>query len=135
MVSSLQTSRPEIKERLASLTEELSSLHRDLYWLAQDSNLNEQETSLAELSMDDLMAAKLAVDNLRDILWNYVDAMSKLEPERVQEAMQNHRLRRTTRLLELLRKRMGGSYETPTLSFIERISAAVKEKLADDKAA
>lgn len=137
MLGRTKSSPPELKERLSTVADELIALHRDLYWLAEDNNLPEQEHSLGDLRLDDVMAVKLAVDNLRDLLWKYVDAIARLEPERVQEAMQNHRLRRVTQLLELLRKRLGGYPEQPPVSFIERISAAIKEKLLSqsDKAA
>lgn len=128
---------PELKDRLARMTEDLIALHRDLYWLVEDNNLSEQERNLGDLSLDQVMAVKLAVDNLRDLLWKYVDAVSQVEPERVQEAMQSYRLRRVTQLLDLLRKRLGNYSEQPPVSFIERISAAIKDKLAgaNDKAA
>lgn len=129
MLGRTKSSPPELKQRLATMAEELNTLHRDLYWLAEENNLQEQEQNLGTLSLDDLMAVKLAVDNLRDVLWKYVDAIARLEPERVQEALQNHRLRRVTQLLELLRKRLGTYSEQGPVSFIERISAAVKEKL------
>lgn len=130
-----KSSPSELKERLATVSEELIALHRDLYWLVQENNLPEQQRDLGELSLDQIMDIKLAVDNLRDLLWKYVDAIAKIEPQRVQEAMENYRLRRVTHLLELLRKRLGGYSEQQPVSFIEKISLAIKEKLNTDKAA
>jgi hypothetical protein len=137
MLGRTKSSPALLKDRLAALADELIALHRDLYWLAEDNNLPEQEDSLGDLTLDQVMAVKLAVDNLRDLLWKYVDAISKLEPERVQEAMQSYRLRRVTHLLDLLRKRLGAYPDQPPVSFIEKISAAIKEKLKNqtDKAA
>jgi flagellar biosynthesis regulator FlbT len=130
-------SSPELKKRLATLTEELTALHRDLYWLAQDSNLDAQNQDLADLNFDQVMSVKLAVDNVRELLWKYVDAVSRVEPERVHEALDANRMRRVTQLLELLRERLGRFPDQPPLSFIERVSAAIKEKLSGhgDKAA
>ena len=119
-----------LKERLATIAEELIALHRDLYWLAQGNDLAEQEISLSNLSLDQVMALKLAVDNVRELLWKYVDAVAKVEPEVIEEAMQTHRMQRVTQLLELLRERLGQYSEQQPVSFIERISAAIKEKLA-----
>jgi|SRR5579872_798009 hypothetical protein len=124
-----KSSPPVLKERLATIAEELTDLHRDLYWLAEGNNLAEQEQSLGDLSLDQVMAVKLAVDNLRDLLWKYVDAVGNVEPERVQEAMQNHHMRRVTQLLQLLRERLARYSEQAPVSFIEKISAAIKEKL------
>ena len=137
MLGRTKSSPPELKERLATVAEELTVLHRDLYWLAEGNNLAEQEHSLKDLNLEEVMAAKLAVDNLRDLLWKYVDAVAKVEPERVQDAMQTHHMRRVTQLLQLLRERFGRYSDQPPVSFIERISAAIKEKLTgqNDKAA
>lgn len=137
MLGRTKSSPPELKDRLAMVADELVALHRDLYWLAEDNNLPKQERDLGDLSLDQVMVLKLAVDNLRDVLWKYVDAIAKVEPQRVQEAMDSHRLRRVTQLLELLRKRLGGYSEQHPVSFIERISVAIKEKLKgeSDKAA
>jgi|SRR5215469_10685368 len=123
-----------LKERLATIAEELIALHRDLYWLVQGNDLAEQETSLSNLSVDQIMALKLAVDNVRELLWKYVDAVAKVEPDLIEEAMQTHRMQRVTQLLELLRERLGQYSEQQPVSFIERISAAIKEKLAGGKA-
>lgn len=125
----------ELKRRLAKIAEELMTLHRDLYWLAQGNDLVAQEESLGDLSVEQVMALKLAVDNVRELLWKYVDAVAKVEPERVQEAMETHRLRRVTQLLELLRERLGRYPEGQPVSFFERISAAIKDKLSGNKAA
>ena len=118
----------ELKKRLGTLTDELMELHRELYWLAQDQDLPAQEQKLGDLNFDQVMGLKLAVDNLREILWTYLDAVAKLEPEKVHDAMDTHRLRRVTQLLDLLRQRLSQSDASP-VSFIERISAAIKEKL------
>jgi hypothetical protein len=120
---------PELKDRLANLTDQLNALHRDLYWLAQDSNFDAQNQDLGDLTFEQIMSVKLAVDNVRELLWKYVDAVAKVEPERVHEALDANRLRRVTQLLELLRERFGRFPEQPPLSFIEKVSAAIKEKL------
>ena len=125
----------ELKRRLARIAEELMALHRDLYWLVQGNDLAAQEESLGDLSVEQVMALKLAVDNVRELLWKYVDAVAKVEPERVQDAMETHRLRRVTQLLELLRERLGRYPEGQPASFFERISAAIKDKLSGNKAA
>ena len=132
-----KSSPPELHKRLAAVAEELIALHRDLYWLAEDDNLPEQEHTLGDLTLDQVMDVKLAVDNLRDLLWKYVDAISKVEPERVQDAMQSYRLGRVTQLLDVLRKRLGTYPDQQPVSFIEKISVAIKDKLKGqtDKAA
>src|SRR5262245_46694889 len=116
-----KSSPNELKERFATIADELISLHRDLYWLAEGNDLAAQEKGLGDLSFDQVMALKLAVDNARELLWKYVEAVAKVEPDRVEEAMQNHRMRRVSQLLELLRERLGHYPEGPPVSFIEKI--------------
>jgi len=137
MLGRTKPSPNPLKERLASIAEELIALHRDLYWLAEDNDTAAQEQSLGDLNFHEIMALKLAVDNVRDLLWKYVDAVAKVEPQRVQEAMETYRIRRVSQLLELLRERLGHYSDQPPVSFIERMSAAIKERLkgSGDKAA
>lgn len=137
MLGRTKPSPNPLKERLANIAEELNTLHRDLYWLAEENDLAAQEQNLGDLSFDEIMALKLAVDNVRDLLWKYVESVAKVEPQRVQEAMETYRVRRVSQLLELLRERLGHYSDQPPVSFIERMSASIKEMLTkkDGKAA
>jgi hypothetical protein len=47
----------------------------------------------------------------------------------MREATEASNLRRVTRLLQLLREGLGRAPESPPLSFIERVSAAIQKKL------
>jgi len=129
MLGRTKTSPNSLKERLANIAEELVTLHRDLYWLAEDNDQAAQQQSLGDLNFDEIMALKLAVDNVRDLLWKYVEAVAKVEPQRVQEAMETYRVRRVSQLLELLRERLGHYSDQPPVSFIERMSVSIKEML------
>ena len=129
MLGRTKPSPSSLKERLATINEELIALHRDLYWLAEDSDAAAQEQELGDLNFDQIMALKLAIDNVRDLLWKYVDAVAKLEPQRVQEAMETYRIRRVSQLLDLLRQRLGEYSDQPPVSFIERVSASIKDML------
>jgi hypothetical protein len=119
----------ELTHRLESATTELSNLHRDLYWLVQDQQSAEQEQALRELDFEQIMDLKMAVDNLRDMLWKYIDAAALAEPGRGREAAEASNLRRVTRLLQLLRDRLGRAPDPQPVSFIEKVSAAIQEKL------
>lgn len=137
MLGRTKPSPNSLQERLATTIEELNVLHRDLYWLAEDDDLAAQEQDLGDLNFDQIMALKLAVDNLRELLWKYVDAVAKVEPQRVQEAMETYRVRRVSKLLELLRQRLGQYSDQSPVSFIEKVSASIKDMLtrSGDKAA
>jgi len=120
-----------MRKRLETVKDELMALHRDMYWMAQDQNSSEQAQKVSDLDFDQVMDLKLAVDNMRELLWKYLDAASAMEPERVQQAMEAHRVRRVSQLLQLLRERLGHYPDhQPPVSFIEKVSAAIKEKLA-----
>ena len=129
MLGRTKPSPNSLKERLASISEELITLHRDLYWLAEDNDAVAQEQDLGDLRFDQIMTLKLAVDNVRELLWKYVDAVAKVEPQRVQEAMETYRVRRVSQLLELLRERLGQYPDQHPVSFIERVSASIKDML------
>jgi len=89
----------------------------------------------ADLNVDMLSELKSAVDDMRLLLWQYIETASEVNPQRVQEGMDSQRLHRVTKFLQLLRKRLAPSSDEQPVSFIERINAAVTEHLGRDKAA
>ncbi|HWZ42164.1 MAG TPA: hypothetical protein VNW97_01740 [Candidatus Saccharimonadales bacterium] len=118
-----------LTQRLESATTELSSLHSDLYWLVQEQHSAEQQQALGGLDFKQIMDLKMAVDSLRDMLWKYIDAAALVDPNCGREASEASNRRRVTSLLQLLRDRLSRSPEHPPVSFIERVSAAIQEKL------
>ena len=127
----------EIVNHLKGLTNELTAMHGDLYWLAmqaQDASGN-QSSAAAELNVELLAELKTAVDNMRLLLWKYIETASELDPQTMREGLEAQRLRRVTQFLQLLRDRLVHSGEDEPVSFIERISAKVKERLKADRAA
>lgn len=122
----------ELVNHLKALTNELTTLHGDLYWLAmQAQDLSAEHSSAAELNVEMLAALKGAVDNMRLLLWNYIQTASQVNPQKVKEGLETLRLQRVTQFLKLLRQRLGSSPGQQPLSFIERISAAMKERLGN----
>ncbi|MGZ4871734.1 MAG: hypothetical protein ACXVK3_07550, partial [Candidatus Angelobacter sp.] len=75
------------------------------------------------------------VDDMRLLLWQYIETASEVNPQSAQEGMDSQRLHRVTKFLQLLRKRLVPSSDDQPVSFIERINAAVTERLGGDKAA
>jgi hypothetical protein len=90
-----------------------------------------KESSAAELNVELLTALKGAVDNMRMLLWNYLATASEVDPGKVQEGMEAQKLQRMTQFLQLLRDRLGRAPDEQPISFIEKISAAVKQRLGD----
>jgi hypothetical protein len=134
----LHTDTTELVSHLKELTTALTAVHEDLYWLAmQAPNANDKPAvPAAELNVDMLSELKSAVDDMRLLLWQYIETASEVNPQHVQERMDSQRLHRVTKFLQLLRKRLSPvSADDQPVSFIERINAAVTESLSRDKAA
>jgi hypothetical protein len=134
----IRTDNNELVSHLKDLTNALNALHGDLYWLAMQAPESSEKpsTPAAELDVDLLTGLKTAVDDMRLLLWQYLEAASLLDPQSVRDGIEAQRLHRVTKFLQLLRDRLSHSpvSEEQPLSFIERISAAVKKSL-DEKAA
>ena len=134
----VQLERGDIRalvDHLKELTSELTAVHSELYWLAMQSKQAGGADSPAELNVNLLADLKGAVDNMRLLLWKYIETASELDPQQVQEDLESQRLRRATEFLQLLRERLGRTPDEQPVSFIEKISAAVKERLRDPEAA
>jgi hypothetical protein len=123
-------SQGELKKRIQAVAEELMALHSELYWMALEEASSKQE-QVEDLDIHLVTDFKFAVDNMRDLLWKYLEVAAKVEPHRVQEAAEAHRMQRVTTLLNLLRERLGYYDDGQQMSFIERISASINERLPD----
>ena len=133
----LHTDCNELVSHLKDLTTALTAVHEDLYWLAmQPPNSNDKPAvPAAELNVDILSDLKSAVDDMRLLLWQYIETAAEVNPQHVQERMDSQRLHRVTKFLQLLRKRLAPASDEQPVSFIERINAAVTQSLSRDKAA
>lgn len=131
-----RTENPELVDHLKDLTSALNAVHNDLYWLAMQAPDAEKKESVpaAELNVALLTELKDAVDGMRLLLWQYIATASELDPQGAHEGMEAQKLRRVTRFLQLLRERLGHAVEEQPVSFIERISARVKESLGEKAA-
>lgn len=116
----------ELVDHVKTLTRELTSLHGDLYWLAMQA-----EEPRADLNIEILTSLKSAVDDMRLLLWNYIEAASQVDPQRVGEEMETQRVQRITQFLRLLRERLGSNPEQQPVSFIEKVSAAMEQRFGD----
>jgi hypothetical protein len=116
----------------------LTAVHGDLYWLAmQAPNAQDKPAApAADLNVTLLAELKTAVDDMRLLLWQYIETATEVSPQRVQEGMEAERLHRVTKFLELLRGRMvqAPAAADQPMSFIERINAAITERLGEKAA-
>jgi hypothetical protein len=132
----LHTDSNELVTHLKELTTALTAVHGDLYWLAMESPNAAEKPAVpaADINVDLLTELKSAVDDMRLLLFQYIETASELDPQRMQEGMETQRLHRVTKFLQLLRIRLAPSSDDQPVSFIERINAAVKERLGDKAA-
>lgn len=132
----LNTDQTELVNHLKDLTAALTAVHGDLYWLAMQTPDSEKKevTPAAELNVDMLTELKGAVDDMRLLLWQYIETASEVDPLGIRDGMETQRLRRVTKFLQLLRKRLAPPVDEQPVSFIERISAAVNKRLGDKAA-
>ena len=134
----IRTDSNELVSHLKDLTKALNALHGDLYWLAMQApeGAEKQAVPAAEIRVDLLTGLKSAVDDMRLLLWQYLEAASALDPESVRDGVEAQRLHRVTKFLQLLRDRLGQApaEDEQPLSFIERISATVNKSLKDKAA-
>ena len=125
----------ELVNHLKDLTNALTAVHGDLYWLAmQTPDPEERQSPAANLNVDLLTELKTAVDDMRLLLWKYIETASEADPQKIQDGLDSQRLHRVTKFLQLLRDRLGSASDDQPVSFIERISAAVKERLGEKAA-
>ncbi len=131
-----RTDTNELVKHLKELTTALNAVHGDLYWLAMQSPDASRKEAIpaAELNVNTLAELKAAVDDMRLLLWQYIETASELNPQNVREGMETQKLRRVTRFLQVLRERLGHAVEEQPVSFIERISERVKKSLGDKAA-
>ena len=132
----LQTDSNELVTHLKALTTALTAVHGDLYWLAMQAPnaADKPAVPAADINVDLLTELKSAVDDMRLLLFQYIETASEVDPQRIQEGMETQRLHRVTKFLQLLRVRLAPSSDDQPVSFIERINAAVKERLGDKAA-
>ena len=132
----MRTDTTELVTHLKELTDALNAVHCDLYWLAMQSPDAGKKESVpaAEINVNLLAELKAAVDDMRLLLWQYIESASELNPQNVREGMETQKLRRVTKFLQVLRERLGHAVEEQPVSFIERISERVKKSLGDKAA-
>lgn len=130
------TDSNELVTHLKELTTALTAVHGDLYWLAmQAPNADDKPAApAADLNVAMLAELKTAVDDMRLLLWQYIETASEVNPQRAQESMEAERLHRVTKFLQLLRGKLVHAPEEQPMSFIERINAAVSKQLGDKAA-
>lgn len=116
------------ESQLRSLKDQLTVLHGDLYWMAMEAA--KKESPLTQLNFELLTGLKSAVDATRLLLWNCIETAFQISPQKAEQATEVQRVQRSTLFLQLLRKRLEGNFEQSPVSFIERISAAMKDRLA-----
>ena len=96
--SLLHIDSTELVTHLKELTTALTAVHGDLYWLAMQSpDATEKPTvPAAGLTVDMLAELKSAVDDMRLLLWQYIETASEVDPQRMKEGLEMQRLHHVT---------------------------------------
>jgi hypothetical protein len=130
------TDTSELVAHLKELTTALTAVHGDLYWLAMQTPKAQEDPAApaADLNFGMLTELKNAVDDMRQLLHQYIATAAEVDPQQRQDGMDAERLHRVTKFLQLLRGRMVNSHDEQPVSFIERINAAVNARLGDKAA-
>src|ERR1700743_771539 len=104
----LNTDSNELVTHLKELTTALTAVHGDLYWLAmQAPNAQDKPAApAADLNVNLLAELKIAVDDMRLLLFQYIETATEVNPQRMKEGMEAERLNRVTKFLQLLRGRL-----------------------------
>jgi hypothetical protein len=123
------TGSRELEERLKALGEEITVLHRELSWMALQSPSQPLAQVMGDLDIGVMTHFKSTVDSMRDLVWKYLDAAAKVQPERVHDAMDSEQLLRGTQLQQLLRERLVYSPVKQAESFVDTISLAIQHML------
>src|ERR1700681_2855737 len=94
----LQTDSNELVTHLKELTTALTAVHGDLYWLAMQAPnaADKPAVPAADINVDLLTELKSAVDDMRLLLFQYIETASEVDPQRIQEGMETQRLHRVT---------------------------------------
>jgi hypothetical protein len=92
----------ETSDRIAHVTEELRIIQRQLDEATRKVAAR-QEMVDSLVAGDLLNDLKLAVDNMRQFLWSYIEATAQ-GPEEMKSAIQGYRMQRVTEMLRVLRE-------------------------------
>ena len=92
----------EITKRIAHVTDELRIIHSQLE--AATRNAADRQIVVDRLLAGELLNdLKSAVDNMRHVLWSYIEATAQ-GPEELKNAIQGYRMQRVTEMLRVLRE-------------------------------
>lgn len=114
---------PKISERIRRVTDDLRAIQQQLDAASRRDLTAAPQTELIDdlLNFELVKEFKSAVDNMRYILWGYIEAASHTGGD-VDLAVQNVRMQRTTEMLRVLAERTDLSVPIPQArTFFEEV--------------
>src|SRR5579864_453886 len=117
-------SADQITQRIQHITNEIKSLQESLDQLSTSERLeNEKHRLISECLWPDMIVdLKSAVDNMRLFLWDYLETSAQHANGTANDyALQTHRMRRATEMLEMLNRTTLRGPMPEVCSFFERI--------------
>ncbi|HLJ86574.1 MAG TPA: hypothetical protein VKZ53_07105 [Candidatus Angelobacter sp.] len=101
----------QLELRIRRITEDLKAVQAGLSQLGNESCMEQEKHRLIEtlLGPSMLIDLKAAVDNMRQFLWDYLEAAAQASGEHADYAFQAYRLQRVTQMLRCLRQQNGNA--------------------------
>ncbi len=115
---------PSISERIRRVTDDLQAIQDKLAAASRRDLTAPQQTELIDdlLNFELIREFKNAVDNMRHVLWGYIEAASRNGEGDVDLSVQNIRMQRTTEMLRVLAEQNDMSVPMPRArTFFEEV--------------
>ena len=105
----------DLTVRIRRVTEDLQAIQEQLSSAAsQDAPAAERDAVMEEMLNRDLIHGfKSSVDNMRHLLWSYIEASSSRGHQNVSDTLQSVRMQRVTEMLRILQPTVEGA-EVPS---------------------
>lgn len=124
----------ELSIRIRRVTEDLKAIQRELSDAAGGPAQHREEVMEEMLNAEMVQEFKSAVDQMRHLLWAYIETQSQTRPEVRGNAIRDLRMQRVTEMLRVLQPTVAESREddTPaTLSFLEVVQSIANSAMDD----
>jgi|SRR3954471_19604491 hypothetical protein len=95
---------PTLHDRVRRVTDDLKKIQGELSAAAESgADPARREQIMQELVAGDLVAEfKTSVDNMRHLLWSYIEASSQHDAQRITQTLRAVRMQRVTEMLKIL---------------------------------
>jgi septation ring formation regulator EzrA len=114
---------------MSNLPEKIHSATQELRRLQEDIQTSTPAPSLAEVDSGAVREFKAAIDYVRQLLWNYIQADTAQGGQSVDEEVRSLRLQRVTEMLQAIQQEVKVRKLTPTPATVTFLNAV--QEIAD----